>query len=111
MLSRESGDNITKQGHHGYHEYHSVERQRFSVVAIENDGYQWIPRFGSEFGLQMDSTGRGLIEGKASKSLRNMVARDGIEPPTPAFSAATPKLEGAQHPADGAIQVGSPSLR
>ena len=44
MLSRESGDNITKQGYHGYHEYHSIEQQRVSVVVIENDGYQGIPR-------------------------------------------------------------------
>ena len=44
MLSRESGDNITKQGYHGYHEYQAIEQQRVSVVAIENDGYQGIPR-------------------------------------------------------------------
>jgi hypothetical protein len=47
-----------------------------------------------EFGLQMDSTGGLLIEGKASKSFRNMVARDGIEPPTPAFSVLISKLTG-----------------
>ena len=37
----------------------------------------WTP-----FGLQ----GGRSIEGEACNSLKDMVARDGIEPPTPAFS-------------------------
>ena len=40
----------------------------------------------------MDSKAMGFgvfRKGKSTKSFRNMVARDGIEPPTPAFSVLT----------------------
>jgi predicted DNA repair protein MutK len=65
LLSRQEDGMVTTQtrgGHHGHH------------------------RELKEVGLHLDSTQAHFLHKNRGKCLKNVVARDGIEPPTPAFS-------------------------
>ena len=98
-MSPDTRDNNRKDGPHGYHEYHLIHSQGAFAVVIEILMTTIAPKrrlheVGVHFGLQKDSTlafsHRVAIYKNIDNCLKQegleVVARDGIEPPTPAFS-------------------------
>jgi hypothetical protein len=79
----------------GYHGYHSIEPKGFrTVFTTTTTGPTDTTNGPDESGLQLDTAstlfGRSVELGSSRKSMimgkLGVLARDGIEPPTPAFS-------------------------